>query len=424
MKHKILKYSAVCSGLLLAFSAHAIEEGFGFHGYAKGGIGITNDDILNPGGYDWANNGMNIFRLPGNTYTNASGGRLGNEANWLELHQSYGWAQQNGMNWGIKSNIVYGDALALDELFVQGSGVIPSNPSATFWAGKRYFNRVETFLTDSQSMSNDGAGFGMENFDLGFGKLHLGVSRNLYDEAPADGAGELVAFTSSISDIMLMDDLSMNVYANFGTPMGPDSNDSFKDKSDAYQLAAKFRLGDWTTYNTLFIRYSNNASGSMTRSWEPFPEHQIGGFWEGYHAFNDKFAVSYIWQHETAKYDQDARDATGMRILESNWDALVARGTLNWNTRTSTELEVGYEMIDFEAVNPSEDGKNDGYKVTLAQNLHIGGGFWDRPVIRFFVTYAEQNVETKAYDRWDLDGAISMGKSDAVTFGAQFEAWW
>jgi len=424
MKNNFLKYSALCSGILLAFSAQAIDQGFSFHGYAKGGLGMTNDDILNQAGYDWANNGMNIFRLPGNTYTNSSGGRLGNEANWLEMHLANGWETTNDMDWGVKANIVYGSALALDELFVQGSGIIPSNPSASLWAGKRYFNRVETFLTDSQSMSNDGAGFGMDNYDLGFAKLHLGVTRNIYAEAPADGAGELVAFSSSLQDIMLLDDLSMNLYANFGTPIGPDSADKNKEKRNAYQGAVKLRLGDWNTYNELFFRYSNNSSGSMTRSWEPLPEHQIGGFWQGYHAFSSAYSVSYIWQNETAFYDQQARDESGMQVMDSMWNTFVVRNTYNWNPRMSTQLELGYEMMDFTAVNSSNDGTNSGYKATLSQDFHIGGGFWDRPVIHFFVTYAKQDVETKVYDRWALDGSVKMGESDAVTIGAQFEAWW
>ncbi|WP_354623077.1 carbohydrate porin [Psychromonas sp. MME2] len=424
MKNNLLKYSALFSGIMLAFSAQAIDKGFSYHGYAKGGMATTSDDILNKSGYDWANNGMNIFRLPGNTYTNSSGGRLGNEANWLEMHIAHGWETTNDMDWGIKANVVYGTDLDLDELYTQGSGLIPSNPSATVWAGKRYFNRVETFLTDSQSMSNDGSGFGIENVDFGFAKFHFGVTRNLYAEAPADGAGELMAFSSSLSDIKLLDDLSMNLYANFGTPSGPDSENKQKNKRDAYQGAVKFRLGDWGSYNELFIRYSNNASGSMTRSWEPLPEYQIGGFWQGYHAFNQAFSVSYIWQHESARYDQQSRDESGMKVIDSDWDTFVVRNTYNWNTRTSTQLELGYEMIDFTAVNSGDDGKNKGHKVTLSQDLHIGGGFWDRPVIHFFVTYAKQDVETKVYDRWGLDGDVKMGKHDAVTYGAQFEAWW
>ncbi|MDN2483032.1 carbohydrate porin [Vibrio agarivorans] len=431
MKHKILKYSAVCSGLLLAFSAHAIEEGFSYHGYAKGGIGITNDDKLSTGGYAWANNGMNIFRLDGNTYTNSSGGRLGNEANWLEMHTAYGWAMKNDMNWAVKANIVYGEELALDELFVQGSGVIPSNPSATVWAGKRYYNRVETFLTDSQSMSNDGLGFGMDNYDLGFGKFHLGLTRNLYDESP--DTAEMIAFTSSITGIQLAENLEWGVYANYGSLMGPDKDTAKQSlPEDAFQVATKFRYGDWSSYDELFIRYSSNANGSMTRSWNPEPQHQIGGFWQGYKELTENLRLSYIWQHETEKHDEESRSRNGVSYLESNWNAFVVRPSYVWSERWSTELEAGYEMIDFKEVNPNDDGTNSGYKITLAQNLHIGSGFWDRPVIRFFVTYAEQDNEISKAQDWyqDADGnwmsspSNPLGKSDALTFGAQFEAWW
>ncbi|MCF7352957.1 carbohydrate porin [Vibrio sp. CK2-1] len=440
--NKQFKYSTLCASLLLSLSANAaIEEGMNYHGYAKAGIGITNDPVLNKTAYDWANTGSNVFRLPGNTYTDTSAGRLGNESNWLEMHFDYGYAAKNDMNWGVNANIVYGTELALDELYVVADGVIPSNPSATFWAGKRYYGRVETFLTDSQPLSSDGAGFGIDNIDVGIGNLYVGVTRNLYDEGangagPAGGdddSGEMIAFSTSLRDIVLAENLSLNLYANYGTYMGPNKdedhpsgNGTYKDMNpDGYQAAAKLRYGDWANWDELFVRYSRNATGSLTRgSWEALATDQFGAFFQGYKELTDSVRLNYIAQHENAKFDEEARARAGTQLYESNWNTFVVRGTYVWNERTSTEIETGYEFADLKGVNKADDGTNDGYKVTLAQNLHIGGGFWDRPVIRLYATYADMNIESKVYDRWAIDGDIPMGSSDALSFGVQFEAWW
>lgn len=421
MMKNTFRISTVCSALLVCLPSYAaIDEGFGFHGYAKGGIGITNDAILNQGAYDWANNGINIFRLEGNGYTNSSGGRLGNEANWLEMHTSYGWAPQNDMTWGVKTNIVYGSALALDELLVEGSGVIPSNPTATFWAGKRYYNRVDVFLNDSQAMSSDGAGFGMDNFDLGFAALHLGVTRNLYDESPDNG--EQVAFTSSLSDIAVSETGRLALYANYGTFMGPAlADDNFEKPDDAFQLAAKVRFGDWVNNDEFFVRYSANTSASITRSWERRPDQQIGAFWQGNKGITDDFRISYLWQHETEIWDggegadKSVGNVNGTDFVQSHWNVFVLRNSYAWNQRTSTELELGYEFMDFKGYETSADDTNAGYKVTFSQNIHIGSGAWDRPVIRFFATYVDEELRF---------GYSDAKVQDALSFGAQFEAWW
>lgn len=438
MKSNYFKISAVASSLLLAMSAHAaIPEGASFKGYALYGAGSSNSDILNHAAYDWAVNGINVFRLDGNHY-NTSGGRLGNEANWLEMHFGYGWAPTNGMNWGVKANVVYGNQLDLDELYAEASGVFKSNPDATLWMGKRYWGRVDTFLTDTLPLQNDGYGFGIEKVDVGFADLELGVTRNLYntnkDDYPTvtQSEGDMVAFQSALKGIYLADQWTLNLYANYGTYLGSSRNETTKDLNpDAYQVAALVRQGDWTNWNQFFVRYSHETSHGITNAFEVKPKSQIGAFWEGVREFG-KYRLNYLWQHETRDLDRDARATDWAAHLtgvnKTHWNAFVIRQGYSWNERFTTELETGYESVKFK--NEGSNNTNDGYKITLSQNVHINSGFWDRPVMRFFVTYASQDIAQQFSTNWsdpygDFSYANSkIGKSNATTVGAMFEAWW
>ncbi|AEX22318.1 MULTISPECIES: carbohydrate porin [Vibrio] len=442
MKHKILKYSAVCSSLLVALSAHAnTPEGLAFHGYLMYGAGFTNDEVLNEAAYDWAGTGGNIFRLPGQYHADSSAGRLGNDGNWLQLQSDYG-LNMNDMNWGVHvmfSSNGYSDNFVPEWIYVDAAGVFPAMPDATVWAGQKYVNRVSTPLVVNEALASDGRGFGIEKIDLDFAALDLSVTRNLYNSYTNGdmNQGDTVLFSSALRGMDITDTINSELYLNYGTYIGPNSdviNESTGDKykeaaPDSYQVGLKFNHNLDNLHHQLFLRYSSEARQVATREWwQPVPSDLIGGFFYGKYQLTDRFRFEYTYAHETEKYDQRARE-TGhpnrmpIAAMQSDWDSFIIRNTYNWNKRTSTQLEAGYEQIKYEAVNPSEDGTNSGYKITLAQNLHIGNGEWDRPVLNFYVTYAEQDVETDVFDTWAI-GGFKMGKSDALTAGVMFEAWW
>ena len=410
-----------------ALAGAIIEEGFQFHGYAKGGLGITNDPVMNASAYDWAANGMNIFRLAGNRYSNSSGGRMGNEANWMELHFDQGFKHNNDMAWGVNANIIYGNQLALDELYTQASGILTGNSDARVWAGKRYYGRVETLLNDMQVMSSDGLGFGIDDIDVQRGLLSIAVTRNLYNETDLE-SGDMVALSTSLRKIVLPKEVELGLYLNLGSFMGPgvgeNDTDVREDNPNAYQIAAKLRKGDYINYDEFFVRYSHNTASSITRTWEPNPSSQLGIFFQGLRHITEDYRVAYIWSFEGSNFDEEARERNNTEEVDTQWNAFIIRNSYAWNNRTSTELETGYEYAKFETTDTSLDGTNSGYKVTLAQSIHAGSGYWDRPVIRFFLTYADMDVETLVYQQNNDAEKIAMGNSNALTVGAQFEAWW
>ncbi|MET2612316.1 carbohydrate porin, partial [Klebsiella pneumoniae] len=97
------------------------------------------------------------------------------------------------------------------------------------------------------------------------------------------------------------------------------------------------------------------------------------------------------------------------------------------------QYELGYEYLDdknYKGVNGK--GKGGLTKVTVAPTLTFDSGFWARPQLRFFVTYAKWDKGVSdALDgnyNWDTNtitagGYSRSGSTDTVNFGVQAEVW-
>ncbi|GAL14050.1 maltoporin [Vibrio astriarenae] len=119
---------------------------------------------------------------------------------------------------------------------------------------------------------------------------------------------------------------------------------------------------------------------------------------EGGYAASDNFIIDYL-----ASYKDISGDDVDKDVSEYSF---ITRPQYQWNEIHSTWLEAGYAMEDFD-----DGGEKDGWKVTLSQNISLGGLPWSRPMVRLYVTTGEVT---------DVDNT----KTDTTTVGAMFEAWW
>ena len=100
--------------------------------------------------------------------------------------------------------------------------------------------------------------------------------------------------------------------------------------------------------------------------------------------------------------------------------SFVIRPAYKWSNFTSTVFEAGYTVQKNTGwngwANPDNDHV-DAYKFTLGQQFMPMTTFWQRPSIRFYVSYLGGDLMNKAYTHQDdHDGDVSIG--------AQAEAWW
>lgn len=188
---------------------------------------------------------------------------------------------------------------------------------------------------------------------------------------------------------------TLDLYANYG--FASDQAGAEKSKETAWQVGAVLSLG--SSYK-LVMKYADGADDS---TFDLAGDKQVVyASLEGNAKASDQFIIDYLVSY---------KNIAGTDADEKNEYAGIIRPQYQWDEVHSTWLEAGYAMEDW------DDGKEvNGWKVTLSQNVSLGGLPWSRPMLRFYTTVGD--VETTEA------GSSTSTTVDTVAVGAMFEAWW
>lgn len=415
--------ATLVSSALLSTSALAVD----FHGYARSGIGWTSG-----GGEQSAftvNGGGSKYRLGNEAETYAElklGQELyknGEKSIYLDSNVAYSVNQQ--VDWEATNP-------ALREINVQFKNFADSLPGATLWAGKRFYQRHDVHMNDFYYWDISGPGAGVENIDVGFGKLSLAVTRNTekdgayswnYNpitkkwESSQDKNKDVYndVFDVRLAGIETNKDGSLEIGFDFGNAHTKDGAIYEKDATKrGYMATIEHTQGNFFGgFNKFTVQYAKDAMTSWNTG------HSQGGsannkgdmlrlINQGVVQASDKVEVMYALIYEKTDLD-NKRGKT--------WYSAGIRPMYKWNDTMSTLLEVGYDRIKDQA----SGQKNDLMKYTIAQQWQAGSSIWARPAIRVFGTYAHWNDKFNTANRTD---AGYKAKDGEFIGGVQFEAWW
>ncbi|WP_265410704.1 maltoporin [Actinobacillus pleuropneumoniae] len=415
--------ATLVSSALLSTSALAVD----FHGYARSGIGWTSG-----GGEQSAftvNGGGSKYRLGNEAETYAElklGQELyknGEKSIYLDSNVAYSVNQQ--VDWEATNP-------ALREINVQFKNFADSLPGATLWAGKRFYQRHDVHMNDFYYRDISGPGAGVENIDVGFGKLSLAVTRNTekdgayswnYNpitkkwESSQDKNKDVYndVFDVRLAGIETNKDGSLEIGFDFGNAHTKDGAIYEKDATKrGYMATIEHTQGNFFGgFNKFTAQYAKDAMTSWNTG------HSQGGsannkgdmlrlINQGVVQASDKVEVMYALIYEKTDLD-NKRGKT--------WYSAGIRPMYKWNDTMSTLLEVGYDRIKDQA----SGQKNDLMKYTIAQQWQAGSSIWARPAIRVFGTYAHWNDKFNTANRTD---AGYKAKDGEFIGGVQFEAWW
>jgi maltoporin len=84
------------------------------------------------------------------------------------------------------------------QAFLEMANVFKAAPEVTFWAGERFYDRIYLDPTDYYILSDGGYGAGVKNIDLGFGKLWVGYIGTLNDNQLSPGIGTYFRHTFDV----------------------------------------------------------------------------------------------------------------------------------------------------------------------------------------------------------------------------------
>ncbi|MGY0157313.1 maltoporin [Edwardsiella tarda] len=423
MNMRKLPLALAVAGVVLSSQAMAVD----FHGYARSGIG-------------WSSKGgdQKCFQADGA----GSKYRLGNECDtYAELKLGQELWKSGDQSFYLDTNVAYGIEQANDwestnpafrEINVQGKNVITWLPGSTLWAGKRYYQRHDVHMIDFYYWDISGPGAGLENIDLGFGKLSLAVTRNTESGGSysyfldQNNKRKIQDTANDVYDIRLA---GLQTNPGGSLELGFDYGRANVDdgyylapgaSKDGYMFTAEHTQSLWGGFNKFVVQYATDSmtasnSGHSSGSSVNDNGHMIRVLDHGAMDFNDKWGLMYVAMYQNV--DHDVQNG-------STWYTAGVRPMYKWSPIMSTLFEAGYDNVKSQKTG----ARNELYKLTLAQQWQAGDSVWSRPAIRIFTTYANGKNNWKT-DQDGIQVNTQPGDNRGVgvpgwSFGAQMEAWW
>ena len=391
-------------------------KAFEFHGYMRSGQGLNSS-----GGQ------MVAFQAPGAPAKY----RLGNEAetyaemifvnNWINPSRDpeKAWMKTELLvegNTTQSQTYASNDQFRLREAYIQVGNVLASNPSAQFWAGERYYRRLNIDINDFYILDTSGYGGGVENLNVKIGQMSVAYLGGADDSLVTNNG----TYAKSVLDVRLYGvktpvgqlgvwyDYS---YSKGGTLAGGTSVPS----AGGWAVGIGHTRQEWLGgYNRISLQYGvGNAANFSTGIDEPtvyLPNAHTFRFTDSAVIQpNSKFAIQPVFIYQSQANGNPA-DGT------NTWVSLGARPVWFFTDHISLAFEAGFDHTS------NGLGLYDGWlrKFTIAPQIGSGRKFFSRPVLRAFVTYANWSEGLKGF----VGGPAFKNATAGWNFGVQGETWW
>jgi maltoporin len=326
--------------------------------------------------------------------------------------------------------------VSLPESWASIGNVFAAQPSVKFWAGNRFYRRQDIYINDFYFYNMSGAGGGVEDYELGNGKLALawignGAQSGVYssDIAALPSPNNIAGFSKQSVDLSLYDfDLpagkaelglvfaAENSGKNANGQEAPNSEggavtfihsyEHFLSEDGVNKLSLQFGTGAAKTFTSGY-ETTTLTNGTYIISDEP-------GSWrfratESFVAdINSHFSISpaIIYQYT------DYRNLLG----DVQWLSGGVRPVYHFNDHFDVAFEGGVDHVDDSGSGPSGTL----YKLTFAPEVSLGNKFFSRPILRAYVTYAAWTDGFKG----SVGGNDYMDATAGWVWGMQMETWW
>ena len=396
---------------------------FEFHGYFRSGYGLNSQ-----GGQQVA------FQAPGA----GAKYRLGNEAetygefifvnNWVNPNHNSdkAWFKtevmleantSNSASYSNFNNGIGNDQFRLREVFVRAGNIFESQPDAKFWAGERYYRRQHIEINDFYPLDMSGYGAGIEDLNLGVGKLAVGyLSGARPDIQTASGN-----YVKSNVDVRFYDVKApggtLAGWFDFATGKGGTTPDgTVIPTSNGYAFGIRHQRLEWHGgYHAFGIQYGTGPASNFSTSIDD-PTRFINStarflvIEQVLLQPNDKFAIMPIFVYQRTKDGNPSHPW-------QQWISFGARPEIFFTKYLSLAFEGGVDHTKSQ-VAPLYDGWL--RKFTIAPQIGAGHQFFSRPVLRAFLTYANWSDGFRGF----VGGIPFQNRTSGLSYGVQAETWW
>ena len=426
---------------LTEFKDYIKEEiGFSFNGYFRGG---------------WS---TSMNGKPKN-YAEGALGRFGNEyGGWYDLVFRQKVYDQDGRRVDaivmIDGNVATDKAAGLfntqddnimqfSDIYLATKGFVPLFPEATLWVGKHSLPYNEIQMLDWKTQKSPaGGGVGVENLEIGVGKLDLALLRadvNVKVNKKIAGTDEIKVKHEDVDvneievryrDIPLWKDAFFAVNARYSAPNKSKLQDDVTIKN-AWVGSVVLRQNNFLGgFNQLTLQTATNSVAShlanintnnpefaANANNDYIGKHTGGKAYrlvsEGEAYLSDNVIMAHALALTTGK-DVYSYDLNLPHTDFTSFKSAV-RPAYIWDQYNQSGVEFGY-FNQKNKVN-GKTYKEEGYKTTLYHSFKVGESILSsRPDIRFYLSYIESLNN-------DISKFEFNGKKHQISFGVQTEVW-
>lgn len=335
-----------------------------------------------------------------------------------------------------------GTDLTVPEIWSSIGQILPSHPEAKVWAGNRFYRRHDIHINDFFFYNMAGKGGGLEDFDVGFGKLALAwIGESSFDATygdlilpdPANKSG----FAKSNWDLRLYDVALPFGKGEFGVTLANTeggSDELGNQVDDAIGVAFDFvhtaeRVVDEHGFNKLSLQLGSGPARTFNSGFEVYSSGgqlfilpELEGSWR-FRATEHFVIQPYEWLSigPALVYEYTDFDEQGGFGGTRQWASAGLRPVIHFTKNLSLALEGGVDYTD--TVGPVDSGPQAAgalWKFTVAPQVALDRFFLSRPVIRLYFTYGGWAEDFRGY----VGGPDYADREHGAAFGLQMEAWW
>ncbi|MBX3620576.1 MAG: carbohydrate porin [Rhizobacter sp.] len=274
------------------------------------------------------------------------------------------------------------------------------------WAGRRFYNRLQTGINDQFLENNDGNGAGLEDMDVGFGKLSVAFMMD-----PNNAANNnRFALPIRLTGIQDMPKGELSVYLTPSKQLKSDDQSTTPPTTPAEE-AKGLAFGVYQKLNGVILGgdslfgVKTDKQGELKNTRVVFQQGMSFG----------ATAVDFITEYRVRKN----KDTLGNDI-GNKWFTIGARTDTHLSGPFRFLAELGHDMVK-----PDGGGdKQNLTKLTLAVAASAGKEAGSRPTVRLFLTHAMWNDAAKAALSSSNAKQVFGDEKAGTTVGIQAEAWW
>lgn len=400
---------------------------FEFTGYARSGL-VINDNLNGA-----QNTGVNAMTFAGKLGGHI--GRLGIEDDtYVESNLIHRRTADNGSSAYYKIMIADSqesknawtdsDSINVRQAFAEFSNLSSFKDSDTFrdakiWAGKRFDrDNFDIHFIDSDIVYLSGTGAGVYDVKLGENwKTNFSIYARDFDTVNSkDIEDYVVTMNNHIGNWQVM----------LNGMIAKDNNDS-TDTSEhaeygehalvAYHADSFYGMSEGFSKTGVLVGHGLGAQVKELGSESTLTDDAtaVRVFTFGVTRLSDNWRIAPAFM---AEYSQD-RYAKGDKYM---WETLNVRLAQEFTDNFEMVYEGTYQYMDLD--NASSKVQGSFYKATVAPTfkLSTAGGFFDRPEIRFAVSYVDWSSDLN--DSYTINGStMTFGDGGETLFALQMETW-